>query len=276
MPRSTLRTVVLTLSLAALAAAAGTGLFVYSGAYDVSADRQHLQIVHSAMEATMRQSVRRRARTIEERPLHTPGLVERGAVCFRSHCVACHGAPGVAPDMLGLALQPLPGPLVDAPAHWRPRELVWIVRHGIRMSGMPAWQHRLADDDIWALAALMNRLPQLSTADWRSLERQVEGQACALVAPSAASVDGLAALKRHACHGCHVIPGVVGSLRMVGPPLDGYARRSLIAGRLPNTPANLAAWIRDPQAIAPGSAMPPTGVGEADAQAIAHYLLSLR
>ena len=59
-------------------------------------------------------------------------------------------------------MQPLPGPLVDAHLHWRARELYWLTRHGIRMSGMPAWEYRLRDEEIWELVAFMQRLPELN------------------------------------------------------------------------------------------------------------------
>lgn len=92
---------------------------------------------------------------------------------------------------------------------------------------------------------------------------------------SEAAQRGRVALHQHACHSCHVIPGVVGSDRQVGPPLAGFARRTLIAGRLPNTRDNLVAWIREPQRIDPASAMPSMSVSPADAQDMAAYLEQL-
>lgn len=80
----------------------------------------------------------------------------------------------------------------------------------------------------------------------------------------------------YGCGACHVIPGVTGATGMVGPPLDGWSRRVYIAGNLQNTPENLVHWIRQPQAVEPGTAMPDLGVTEADARDIAAYLYSLR
>lgn len=285
MRHGTFLTAAATLLLAGMATAALGVLAVALGAYDVAADVPHTQPVYSLLRAVMEQSVRRRARGIEERSLAAPELAARGAVCFRDHCAACHGAPGQAPQPAGLAMQPLPGPLVDAPARWRVRELVWITRHGLRMTGMPAWAGRLDDGDIWAVAAFVQTLPDWSPAAYRQLQAALAGQACPPSAPEggppAADLPDLAergrrALHRNACHGCHTIPGVVGESRQVGPPLAGFGRRTLVAGRLPNTPQNVAAWIREPQHVDPASAMPPQGVGAADAQAIAAYLASLR
>jgi cytochrome c len=78
------------------------------------------------------------------------------------------------------------------------------------------------------------------------------------------------------CGACHVIPGVPGATGLVGPPLAGLDRRVYLAGRIPNTAANLAAWIRDPQRFVPATAMPPTHLSRADADAVAAFLLVRR
>ena len=75
-----------------------------------------------------------------------------------------------------------------------------------------------------------------------------------------------------ACRARHRVPGLVRGPVDEGPSLGGMARRTCITGVLPNTPDNLAAWIRDPQCNKPGSAMPALGVGAADAQAMAASL----
>src|SRR5690606_3656021 len=127
-------------------------------------------------EVAMRQSVRHHAKKIEAPPLSDPEMALRGAASYRDHCVQCHGAPGVAQSAIGLSLQPLPGPLVDARQHWRPRELYWVVRHGIKMTGMPAWEYRLSDDAIWELVAFMQQLPHLNAAQYAQWARSAEAQ----------------------------------------------------------------------------------------------------
>lgn len=86
---------------------------------------------------------------------------------------------------------------------------------------------------------------------------------------------GRAAIRAHGCGACHVIPGIEGAVSWVGPPLSEWARRGYVAGRLPNAPEHLIAWLRDPQAIAPGSAMPNLGLTEAEARDAAAYLYTL-
>lgn len=83
------------------------------------------------------------------------------------------------------------------------------------------------------------------------------------------------AFQQYACTSCHVIPGIVGANTHVGPPLDGLAQRRYLAGSIANTPVNLVRWIRDPRAIAPGTAMPDLGVGGQAALDMAAYLYTL-
>jgi mono/diheme cytochrome c family protein len=269
-----------------LAAAVVGSAVVFGGFYDVASTTQHWQLTYSVVETTMRQSVRLRARDIAEPPLADERMALRGAGCFRDRCVQCHGAPGVAPDDIGKSMQPLPGPLVDARQRWRPRELYWLTRHGIRMSGMPAWEFRLPDADLWALVAFMQRLPDLDAgryADWMrrappapACGREAEATAAVAAAPAVDVERGRIALHQHACSACHRIPGVTGGHVHVGPPLAGVGSRRLIAGVLANTPGNMARWITHTQQVKPGTAMPQLSVPEQDARDIAGYLATLR
>ncbi len=87
---------------------------------------------------------------------------------------------------------------------------------------------------------------------------------------------GVGAIQGYGCGGCHTIPGVQGANATVGPPLTAFSRRAYIAGQLPNTTENLIAWIMNPQAIEPGTAMPNLNVSEEAARDIAAYLYTLQ
>jgi cytochrome c1 len=87
---------------------------------------------------------------------------------------------------------------------------------------------------------------------------------------------GRQAIQDYGCGACHIVPGVPGATATVGPPLTAWADRRYIAGALPNSPENLIAWIRDPQAIEPGTVMPTLGVTESDARDVAAYLMTLK
>ena len=86
---------------------------------------------------------------------------------------------------------------------------------------------------------------------------------------------GARALERYGCGACHVIPGVRNADGMVGPPLNWFGRRTMIAGEVANTSDELVAWIMDPQRIEPGTAMPDLGVTATDARDMAAYLYRL-
>ncbi|WP_245421948.1 c-type cytochrome [Alsobacter soli] len=80
-------------------------------------------------------------------------------------------------------------------------------------------------------------------------------------------------VRRYGCGGCHTLTSVRGAAGRVGPPLDTVGQRVFLAGRLPNTPENLARWIHDPHGVDPQTAMPNTGISIDDARNVAAYLL---
>ena len=151
-------------------------------------------------------------------PLADPALVARGRALHDAHCVRCHGAPGVAPEPFALGLMPPPANLAYTAREWPPAELFWVVKHGIKMTGMPAWEFRLADDDSVGVVAYLVQLPGESPAQYRAT-----APAAAPPSPlprprvarrtrSAASV----AIHQYACATCHVIPGIAGAQRRSG------------------------------------------------------------
>jgi mono/diheme cytochrome c family protein len=324
-----LKTVAATVAGLAALGALGAYAVIEGGWYNVAANRQHWQPVHTMLEQAMHASVRRRAGGISPPPLDEQDVIARGAAMYRSHCVACHGGPGVAQEKFGQSMQPVPGPLVDAARRWKPAEMYWIIRHGIKMSGMPAWEYHIAEQDIWATVAFLAELPRMTPRDYDNWMAQADaaaplaskgtldqagagdgvgagavagtgagaggGAGAGAVAGTGAGAaagmgDGAApgsrtvpgrpargrvALTQYACHACHMIPGVTGSKVWVGPPLKGVASRALIAGRLPNSAANLVRWVREPSHVEPRTAMPALGVSEQDALDIAAYLQTL-
>jgi cytochrome c2 len=77
------------------------------------------------------------------------------------------------------------------------------------------------------------------------------------------------------CSACHTVPGVPGAVGNVGPSLKGIARQQIIAGKLPNNPANMVRWLMHPQQVWPGNAMPEMGLTQDQARKIASYLFTL-
>lgn len=86
---------------------------------------------------------------------------------------------------------------------------------------------------------------------------------------------GARLIEQYGCAACHTIPGIRRANGLVGPPLTHFGSRSYIAGELANNSANLQRWIREPQGVEPGTAMPNLGVTAVDAKDIAAYLFTL-
>ncbi|SFG11305.1 Cytochrome c2 [Duganella sp. CF458] len=246
-----------------------------AGWYDASAVRPHFQFVHTLIERGMQQSVRFHARGIVA-PKAPAGALARGGALFRQHCEQCHGGPGKAMGVIGLSMQPVPGPLVDAARRWKAREMYWITANGIKMSGMPAWRFHLDEQEIWDVVAFLGALPAMTAADYALIEKPAAAPRPEPATGTVAAPDrarGRLALTQFACQSCHHIPGVTGPLTFVGPNLEGLAQRSFIAGKLPTSEENLVKWIRAPQQVKPGTVMPQLGVPERDARDMAAYLL---
>lgn len=268
------------LACAATGAALGGAMVVF-GWYDVSATGSHTVVVHEVLDVAQTRSVKRRAAGIQVPDLDEPRKAREGYGLFQKHCVQCHGAPGIAPEPYALGLNPAPAALVATARDRTAADIYWIIQQGIKMTGMPAWQYRLTDADIWNIVAFMRVLPTLSPADYRNWDKgneQEPGLEAATPVPATRAGDpvaGRAALQQHLCATCHVIPGIAGARHHVGPSLAGIAQRPYIAGGVPNTPASMERWLRDPAAFKPGTAMPDLGLGAQEARDIAAFLYTL-
>ena len=256
------------------AGAIGGGLLMF-GAYDVSAVDNHLPPTYHALDFAMKRAVKVRAAGIDVPPLEEAALIARGRALYEEHCSQCHGAPGVAPEPFALGMTPAAANLAHTAKDWKPAELYWVVKNGLKMTGMPAWEYRLSEGDLWAVVAFVEKLPSLSPADYAAMKGTTQPLP-PKEDPGPDSRRGQVAIQQYACVTCHSIPGIVGANAPVGPPLDRLGARAIIAGHLPNNRANLEAFLRDPQRFKPQGAMPNLGVTERDARDIAAYLLSLR
>lgn len=273
------RAVVLTLALLGVIGLAAGAAAIFGGVYDISATEPHTRPVFELLELGKEYSVRRRSARIVVPPLDDARQRAQGLRLFADNCSQCHGAPGRSPEIYAQVMQPLPGPLTRAADRWEPQELFWIARHGLKMTGMPGWYGRLDDDELWAIVAFLQQLSRLSPVEYR--HREADARAVAAAPARAIADDGrpdaaLAALIRYGCQGCHVIPGIVGPTAVIGPPLERFGTRVLIAGRWPNTEQNLAEWVSRPQSLDPRTAMPDLGVSPLDAQLIARHLRAQR
>jgi mono/diheme cytochrome c family protein len=156
-----------------LLAAGGTAA-LYSGVYDVGADAPHARPVRALFEFARERSIAARASRLEvPAGLDDPARIRRGAGNYDAMCAGCHLKPGAQPTELSRGLYPAPPDLTRASAPVT--EAFWVVKHGIKASGMPAWGRSMADEHIWNMAAFLRRLPQLDRAAYDALVAGSEG-----------------------------------------------------------------------------------------------------
>ena len=142
-------------------------IVIYTGSYEVGASARHGGVARWLLETAMERSVRARASGLEP-PARFAADIAAGGRHYRDVCQHCHGGPGVHRDEWAEGLNPAPPDLADRAAEWRPGELFWIVKHGIRMTGMPAVGAGHGDRDIWNIVAFVERLPRMSAAQYRA------------------------------------------------------------------------------------------------------------
>jgi len=150
--------------------------FAYSGLLDVGASSPHGGLTNWLLSTTSHASVERAARNIEVPDLGDEALVLAGINDFDSMCAGCHGAPGKMPKAMGQGLNPAAPDLAEEAAEMSPAELFWITKHGIKMTGMPAWGATHDDDALWPVVAFMTRLPELDEAGYQQMLADAVGQ----------------------------------------------------------------------------------------------------
>lgn len=153
----------------------GTLGIAYSGIVDIAATSPHSGLAKWFLSTTARNSIERRARDIEIPDLSDDVLVHAGVNDFNAMCAGCHGAPGRAPSAMGEGLNPPAPDLSRSAARMTPAELFWVTKHGIRMTGMPAWGATHDDNALWPVVALMARLPELDADAYEALIASAEG-----------------------------------------------------------------------------------------------------
>jgi mono/diheme cytochrome c family protein len=146
----------------------GAGAFIGLGIYNVAADDPHWSITYRVMEMLRKRSISVRSGDIKVPPLDDEALIRSGAGNFNSMCVGCHLSPGASDTELSLGLYPTP-PTWSELGTTDPREAFWVVKHGVKMSGMPAWGKSMDDQYIWGMVALMQQFPKMTAARYQEL-----------------------------------------------------------------------------------------------------------
>ena len=149
------------------------GIVLAAGLVDFSASTPPGRLEERLATFAINRSIERHASKGTNPLARSPAAIAAGLALFRTHCVACHGAPGVDPTEGGASLNPpAPGLTLARVQARSDGELQWIVSNGIRMTGMPAFGASRSDEDIWQLVAALRRLPRLSPEERHMLARE--------------------------------------------------------------------------------------------------------
>ena len=147
------------------------GLIVlFSGVYNVSATSPHSGIVASLLDAAMGSSVEAHAEGIQ-----APANFEKidpntGVEHYRGMCEMCHGGPGIKPSEIGQGLYPPPPNLQESAGDWTPAQLYWIIKNGVKDTGMPAFGPTHSDEKLWAITAFVKKLPKMTPQQYQTMK----------------------------------------------------------------------------------------------------------
>ena len=171
-----------TLSVLALLTVASVAVFVMSGRYPMGADVPHWQLTHWLLESLRERSIAHAAARIHVPPLDDPDMLLSGGADYNDMCAACHLRPGEDSTDLKIGLYPSPPELTasarsNADEQQKSRRQFWIIKHGIKASGMPAWGKTHDDQRIWAMVAFLKRLPELTPTQYQIITARGKAQA---------------------------------------------------------------------------------------------------
>jgi mono/diheme cytochrome c family protein len=158
------------IAMSVAGAAIGAAVFVGSGMYNIGADDHHTKPVLAIIETLRDRSIEVRAASIAVPRLEDPARVTAGAEHYSVLCVGCHLAPGVTKSELRAGLYPHPPNLAQEDIR-DPRRAFWTIKHGIKMSAMPAWGKSVDDEAIWDIVAFVRQMPNLSPETYRQLSQ---------------------------------------------------------------------------------------------------------
>ena len=149
----------------------GAAIFFFGGFFDVAANHPDPDIVNWALIQVRKASIARHATDQPPASLENPALVRAGARAFSElGCVICHGGPGVKPAKFSEGLNPAPN-LDKVINGLQPQEVFWIIKNGIKMTGMPSFgaaDPPVADQIIWTIVAFVKKLPSVSDEDFKA------------------------------------------------------------------------------------------------------------
>jgi mono/diheme cytochrome c family protein len=164
-----IRTVILTILVMVVLVIIAGLVAIYTGIPNVAATSPHGTIVSWILSTTADRSVEVAARNVKVPPDYDQINIRAGYYDYDSMCVMCHGAPGVDRQWVGEGLYPKPPHLYVSVKDMSPAEVFWIIRNGLKDTGMPALTVTHPDSQIWRIAALVKKLPEMTPEEYKTL-----------------------------------------------------------------------------------------------------------
>ena len=147
---------------------AGVAAFVWFGAFDVGADVPHSPLVYNLLDRARQRSIEVHARDIAVPSLDDAKMIAEGAEHYDAMCTGCHLAPGMADTEIRRGLYPQPPKFTELRG-LDPAQAFWAIKHGIKLTAMPAWGATHDNAEVWNIVAFLKKLPDLSPEDYKNL-----------------------------------------------------------------------------------------------------------
>ncbi|ADE16099.1 cytochrome c, class I [Nitrosococcus halophilus Nc 4] len=267
-----LRTIIVFLALLAV----GGVLVAASGIIPIKASSGHWALTYWFLSFSMNRSIATHSMGIKVPEIADPALVLQGAGHYETGCRFCHGRPGLRHPPIPGQMTPPPPYLPSALPKWESGGLFYIVKHGVKFTGMPAWPAPQRDDEVWAMVAFLRVLPKLTGEQY---EKLIRGEVPARDGKQTKEVPSVVMENCGRCHGMDGLGRGVGAFpRLAGQhipylyaSLSAYARGDRHSGMMEPIATELSPEQRRVLARYYGNLPPyvPTPPGEGLAGAIA-------
>jgi mono/diheme cytochrome c family protein len=147
--------------------------FIVSGVYHVGADEPHWSVTSKIIDLLRNRSIEIHAQGIAVPNLDDPKLLAEGAEHYTQMCTGCHLAPGMQDSEMRKGLYPMPPNLAEHGMH-DAAQAFWVIKHGVKLTAMPAWGKTHGDDAIWGLVAFVKKLPEMTPEQYQQATGSAE------------------------------------------------------------------------------------------------------
>lgn len=177
----------------ALAIAAFAGAFIFTGLYNIGADAPHYQPVYMALQQLRDRAIKHHARNIVvPADLNSPARIATGAGLYTEMCTGCHLGPGLEKTEMSQGLYPQ-APELARGQDQTAAEQFWTIKHGVKLSAMPAWGKTHDDQLIWDMVAIVRALPKMTPEQYKAVVASAPADHDAMMKdmPSMKSMEGM-------------------------------------------------------------------------------------